>query len=110
MGKHGRPRFRLGLVLLFLWVLLEIVDAQGKTTFQLKRYFKFLLKVYFIELNSMLYIAIIIYSHHRNVILTILFEFSYLSLIFVRVDDLSILYAKQHATVNLKSLEIEVEI
>lgn len=32
MGKNGRQRFGLGLVLLFLWVLLQIVDAQGKIT------------------------------------------------------------------------------
>lgn len=30
MAKTGQQRFRLGLVLLFLWVLLQIVDAQGK--------------------------------------------------------------------------------
>jgi len=32
MGKNGRQRFGLGLVLVFLWILLKIVDAQGKMT------------------------------------------------------------------------------
>ncbi|XP_016363343.1 netrin receptor UNC5C-like [Sinocyclocheilus anshuiensis] len=35
MGKNKHQRFRLGLVLLFLWVLLQIVDAQGDDDFLL---------------------------------------------------------------------------
>lgn len=48
MGKNGRQRFGLGLVLLFLWVLLQIVDAQGKITNSCFAHFHVLLCFFYI--------------------------------------------------------------
>lgn len=73
MGKNGRQRFGLGLVLLFLWVLLQIVDAQGKITNSCFAHFHVLLCFFFVCFFTLL--QYLLYSHYRNVISLLLFYF-----------------------------------